>query len=191
MRKSRKETAETRQRIVEAASGEFRRNGIEKTGLSELMAAAGLTHGGFYKHFGSKEQAVAESIAFGIESMIESWRRTMASAPPNLALQTAVAEYLSTNHRDDAATGCPFAALASEMVRSENSVREVATSKFLKMIDLIASQLSGMSRAAARKEALWMFSAMVGAVVMARVVTDPEISDTILREARKHLVKSS
>jgi TetR/AcrR family transcriptional repressor of nem operon len=152
MRKSRKETAETRQRIVEAASGEFRRNGINRTGLSELMATAGLTHGGFYKHFESKEQAVAESIAFGIDSMIESWRRTLSSAPPNLGLQTAITEYLSTNHRDDVASGCPLSALGSEMARSENSVREASTTGFLKMVDLIASQLGGMTRPAARRE---------------------------------------
>jgi TetR/AcrR family transcriptional regulator, transcriptional repressor for nem operon len=189
MRKSRRETAETRQRIVEAASGEFRRNGIDRTGLSELMAAAGLTHGGFYKHFESKKQAVAESIAFGIESTIESWRRTLSSAPPNLGLQTAITEYLSTHHRDDVASGCPFPALGSEMARSDNSVREATTAGFLKVVDLIASQLGGMTRSAARKEALWMFSTMIGAVIMARVVTDPSVSDSILREARKHLVR--
>ena len=191
MRKSRKEAAETRQRIVEAASEEFRRNGIDTTGLSELMSAAGLTHGGFYKHFESKEKVVAESIAFGIESMIDAWSRTLSSAPPKLALQTAITEYLSTNHRDDVASGCPFSALGSEMARNKNSVREAATAGFLKMVDLIAGQLSGMTRAAARKEALWIFSTMMGAVVMARVVTDPEISESILREARKHLVRPS
>jgi TetR/AcrR family transcriptional repressor of nem operon len=191
MRKSRQETAETRQRIVAAASAEFRRNGIDGTGLADLMAAAGLTHGGFYKHFESKEQAVAESIAFGIESMIDSWRCTLSSASPKLALQTAITEYLSTDQRDDVASGCPFSALGSDMARSANSVREVTTAGFLKMVDLMASQLSGMTRAAARREALWMFSAMIGAVVMARVVTDPEVSDSILREARKHLARPS
>jgi TetR/AcrR family transcriptional repressor of nem operon len=191
MRKSRKEAAETRQSILEAASVEFRRNGIDETGLAELMGAAGLTHGGFYKHFESKEQVVAESLALGIESMIESWRSTLSSAPPNRGLQTAITEYLSTNHRDDVAAGCPFSALGSEMARSGNPVRVATTTGFLNMVDLIASQLKGMTPAAARKEALWMFSSMVGAVVMARVVTDPEVSDSILREARKHLVRPS
>jgi TetR/AcrR family transcriptional repressor of nem operon len=191
MRKSRQQAAETRQRIVEAASVEFRRNGIDKTGLVELMAAAGLTRGGFYKHFDSKEQVVAESVALGIESMIESWRRTLASARPDRGLQTAMAEYLSTDHRDDVGNSCPFSALGGEMARSEHSVREATTAGFLKMVDLIAAQLKGMTPAAARKEALWMFSTMIGAVVMARVVTDPEISESILREARKHLIKPS
>ena len=191
MRKSRQEAAETRQRILEAASTEFRRNGIDGTGLAELMMAAGLTHGGFYKHFESKEQVVAESTAFCIDSMIESWRRMLSSAPRNLAIQTAITEYLSTDHRDDVASGCPFSALGSEMARSEDSVRQATTTGFVKMVDLIASQLGGMTRSAARREALWIFSTMIGAVIMARVVTDPEISDSILREARKHLIRPS
>jgi len=191
MRKSRQETAETRQRIVEAGSAEFRRNGIDRTGLSDLMAAAGLTHGGFYKHFESKEQAVEESLALAMESMVETWTRTLSAAPGARGLQAAIAEYLSIDHRDDAAGGCPFAALGSEVARGSDSVREATTTGFVKMVDLIASQLDGMTPAAARKEALWMLSTMIGAVTMARVVTDPDLSVSILREARKRLTQSS
>src|ERR1700759_1051752 len=103
MRKSRKEAAETRQRIVEAASTEFRSNGIESTGLAHLMAAAGLTYGGFYKHFDSKEQVVEESLAFALESMLEAWMRTLSAAPGRHGLNTAIADYLSPQHRDDCA----------------------------------------------------------------------------------------
>jgi TetR/AcrR family transcriptional repressor of nem operon len=191
MRKSRREAADTRQRILEAASIEFRRNGIDETGLTGLMMAAGLTHGGFYKHFESKEQVVQESIAFGIESMVEAWQRTLSTAPAHRGLRTAIVGYLSIDHRDDVATGCPFSALGSEMARNGNAVREAATTGFLKMIDLIASQLDGMTPAAARKEALWIMSTMIGAVTMARVVNDPELSTSILREARKRLTRPS
>jgi TetR/AcrR family transcriptional regulator, transcriptional repressor for nem operon len=191
MRKSRQEAAETRQRIVEAASTEFRGNGIESTGLADLMTAAGLTHGGFYKHFDSKEQVVEESIALGIESMVESWRRTLSAARPHRGLRTAIKEYLSVNHRENLATGCPFSALGCEMARSGDGVRDSATTGFLKMIDLIAGQLNGMMPAAARKEALWMMSAMIGAVTMARVVTNPELSASILRETFRHLTRPS
>lgn len=191
MRKSRKESAETREKIVKAASQEFRRNGIEGTGLSELMATAGLTHGGFYNHFESKEQVVKESIAFGIDSMMESWRKTLLSEGPNKGLPTVISEYLSPALREDVAGGCPFAALATEMARSGDSVRQTTTEGFSKMIDLIASELPSSSRAAARKEALWMFSSMIGAVVMSRVVTDPALSDSILRETREHVLAAS
>jgi TetR/AcrR family transcriptional regulator, transcriptional repressor for nem operon len=191
MRKSKQETAETRQRIVEAAAAEFRRNGIQGTGLADLMAAAGLTHGGFYKHFDSKDQLVEESFALATESMVEAMRRTLSAAPGNSGLNAGIAEYLSINHRDDAAGGCPFAALGSEVARGGDAVREATTTGFLKMVDIIAAQLAGLSPAAARNEALFMLSTMVGAVTMARVVNDPNLAASILRQARKHLTRAS
>jgi TetR/AcrR family transcriptional regulator, transcriptional repressor for nem operon len=191
MRKSKEETAETRQRIVEAASAEFRRNGVDGTGLADLMATAGLTHGGFYKHFESKDQVIAESLALAAESMVETMRRIMSASRGNRRVDTGIAEYLSIKHRDDAADGCPFAALGSEMARGSDDVREATTTGFLKMVDTIAGQLDGLSPAAAKKEALFMLSTMIGAVTMARMVTDPDLSASILREARKHLTRSS
>lgn len=191
MRKSRKEAAETRTRIVEAASVEFRRNGVDGTGLSDLMAAAGLTHGGFYKHFDSKEQVVAEALAVAAETMVEAMESTLSASPGERGLRTAIAEYLSAGHRDDAAGGCPFAALGSDMARESDAVREVATAGFLKMVDVIAGQMEGKSQAAARKEAMLMMTTMIGAVTMARVVTDPDLSATILRQACKQLTRSS
>lgn len=191
MRRSRRETAETRQRILEAASTEFRSNGIDGTGLADLMASAGLTHGGFYKHFESKEQVVEESLALAIESMVEAWKRASLATSSNRGLNTAIAQYLSIQHRDDTANGCPIAALGGELARSGDSVRDVTTGGFLKMVDVIASQLDGMTPAAARKEAIWILSSMIGAMTMARVVTEPELSASILREARRHLTQSS
>ncbi len=191
MRKSKKEAAETRQRIVAAASAAFRRDGIDGTGLADLMAAAGLTHGGFYKHFESKEQVVEESVALATESMVESMKQTLSASPGQRGLHTAIAEYLSADHRDDAAGGCPLVALGGEAARGGEAVREAATAGFLKMVEAIASRLEGVSAAAARKEALVIISTMVGAVTMARVVTDPELSSAILRQARKHLTRSS
>jgi TetR/AcrR family transcriptional regulator, transcriptional repressor for nem operon len=195
MRRSRQEAAETRWHIVESAASEFRNNGIDGTGLAGLMAAAGLTHGGFYKHFDSKEQVVEEALTLAVESMIEllseSAKRASSASPGNRGLQTIISKYLSVDHRDDAAHGCPFAGLGCEIARSSDSVREAMTIGFLKMADLIADHLDGAPTAAARKEALWMFSTMVGAVTMARMVTDPEVSESILRETRKHLIRSS
>jgi TetR/AcrR family transcriptional regulator, transcriptional repressor for nem operon len=191
VRKSKEESAQTRKRIVEAASAEFRRNGIDGTGLADLMAAAGLTHGGFYKHFESKEQVIEESLAFAAEQMVEAMRRTLSASPGNGGLRTGIAEYLSIEHRDDASGGCPFAALGSEMARGSDAVREATTTGFLKMVDVIAGQLDGKSPAAARKQALLMLSTMIGAVTMARMVTDPDLSASILRQARKHLTRSS
>ena len=191
MRKSRQEAAATRQNIVEAASAEFRSKGIDGTSLADLMAAAGLTHGGFYKHFESKEQLVEESLALAADSMVESWKGTFAASSEKRGLDTAIAEYLSNDHRDDLPAGCPFAALGSEVAHGSDAVREATTKGFLKMIDTISGQLDGLSAVAAKKEALWLLSAMVGAVTMARVVTDPALSATILKQARKHLAMPS
>jgi TetR/AcrR family transcriptional repressor of nem operon len=191
MRKSREESARTRRRVVQAASAEFRRNGVDGTGLADLMAAAGLTHGGFYKHFESKDQVVAESLALAAESMVETIGRVLRASPGKRGVHAAIAAYLSTKHRGDAAGGCPFAALGSEMARGSDAVRGAATTGFLKMVETIAGRLDGMSPAAAWKEALFMLSAMIGAVTMARMVTDPDLSETILRQARKRLTRSS
>jgi len=191
MRKSKNESAETRKRIVEAASAEFRRNGVDGTGLSDLMAAAGLTHGGFYKHFESKEQVVEEAFTAATESMVGAMKRISSASPGERGLHAMIAEYLSIKHRDDVAGGCPFAALGSEVARGGDAVHEATTTGFLKVVDTIASQLEGMSSAAAKKEAMFMLSTMIGAMTMARVVADPDLSATILRQARKRLTQSS
>ena len=125
MRKSKEEAAETRKRIVTAAAGEFREHGIVATGLADLMKAAGLTHGGFYKHFESKDQVVAEACAEAVRVLMEK----LEAAPSK---GSALGSYLSIRHRDDPATGCPLAALGSELARSDEKTREAATEGFLK-----------------------------------------------------------
>src|SRR5277367_6675075 len=114
MRKSREEAAQTRKRIVTAASSEFRKNGIVATGLNDLMKAAGLTHGGFYKHFESKDQLVAEACALAVDALIE--RLTAAG-------RSAAAMYLSMEHKDNPAEGCPISAIGSELGRSDEKTR--------------------------------------------------------------------
>src|SRR6516164_5547214 len=130
MRKSRDEAAKTRRRIVEAASREFRKNGIVATGLNDLMKAAGLTHGGFYKHFESKDQLVAEATTAALDALLEG----MAAHP---TLNAAVAAYLSTRHRDNPASGCPLAGIGSELARSDREVREGATAGFVRLMDIV------------------------------------------------------
>src|ERR1700742_1383233 len=137
MRRSRQETAETRQHIVEAAATEFRKNGIDGTGLADLMASAGLTHGGFYKHFESKEQVVEEAFTAATDSMVAAMSRTMSASPGDRGLHAMIAEYLSTRHRDDVAGGCPFVALGSEVARGGDTVHEATRAGFLKVVDII------------------------------------------------------
>ncbi len=186
MRKSREEAAQTRRHIVKTAAAEFRRNGVKATGLAELMAAAGLTPGGFYRHFDSKEQLVAEACAEAIESIVsevETWSLEKGG------LETVLTHYLSEEHRDHPAEGCPFASIGSELARSDNQTRRIATDGFLKLIEILARRYVGLKPSTARVRAATALSAMIGALIMSRVVTDPELSATLLRQSRKQLLK--
>ncbi len=177
MRKSREEAAETRKRIVRAAARQFREKGIVATGLNDLMKAAGLTHGGFYKHFASKDQLVAEATAAAVDSLLKE----MAAHP---TFKSAVAAYLSTRHRDNPASGCPLAALGDELARSGKEARAAATAGFVRLVDILAGEACN---AAARRRALVAAATMIGAVTMSRLVTDPELSAEILFAAEKNL----
>ncbi len=177
MRKSREEAAQTRKRIVEAASAEFRKNGIVATGLNDLMKAAGLTHGGFYKHFKSKDQLVAEACSDAVEALIGM----MASQP---TINAAVGAYLSTQHRDDPASGCPLASIGSEFARTDKKTREAATVGFERLVEILRGKSESED---ARRHALVAVSTMIGALTMARVVNNPKLSAEILSEVEKSL----
>jgi TetR/AcrR family transcriptional regulator, transcriptional repressor for nem operon len=179
VRKSREEAAQTRKRIVEAASREFRKNGIVATGLNDLMKASGLTHGGFYKHFESKDQLVAEAYAEAVDASIG-----VMSAHPTI--DAAVATYLSSGHRDDPASGCPLAAIGSELARTDRRTREAATEGFARLVDLLEAKSRGKD---ARRRALVAASTMIGALTMSRVVSDPKLSAEILSEVEKSLTE--
>lgn len=189
MRKSRAETAATRERIVEAAAGEFRRNGIGATGLSNLMGAAGLTHGGFYKHFASKEQAVAEACAYAIEEIGETLGAAMDKRAARPALHGAINAYLTVEHRDNAGTGCPFAALGAELARGSEAVRESASAGLDALIARFAARHAEPESAQASTEAMLALSSMIGALVLSRIVTDDKRSRDILRQMRSHLTQ--
>jgi TetR/AcrR family transcriptional regulator, transcriptional repressor for nem operon len=178
MRKSREEAAETRKRIVRAAAREFREQGIVATGLADLMKAAGLTHGGFYKHFASKDQLVAEATVAAMDSILEE-----LSAHPTV--NSVVAEYLSTRHRDNPASGCPLAALGDELARSDKKARAAATAGFVRLVDVLAGKAH---TADVRRQALVAAVTMIGAVTMSRVVSDSKLSAEILGAAKKDLV---
>ena len=185
MRKSKQEAAATRRRIVKAAAAKFRQNGIGGTGLSDLMAAAGLTHGGFYRHFDSKDQIVAEACAAATESAIATF---FSNNSTRSGLKARVAKYLSPAHRDDPSSGCPLVALGSEIARADERTRAAATQAFLELVDIIAAE-SGKTRPdVAKRRALVAASTMIGALTMSRIVTDRELSAAILQQSEKHLV---
>ena len=179
MRKSREAAAETRKHIVRAAARKFREQGIVATGLNDLMKAAGLTHGGFYKHFESKDQLVAEACADAVDAAIAGMG--MEAQP---TINAATAAYLSTRHRDDPASGCPLAAIGSELSRTDQKTREAATEGFKQLVAVLARKSKTQN---ARRRALVAVATMIGAVTMSRVVTDPGLSAEILSAAEKSL----
>src|SRR5437879_121981 len=119
MRKTKAETAKTRERILEAASAQFLSHGITEAGLAQLMRAAGLTHGGFYRHFASKDQLVSEACSQAAQSLASGLKSQIEGKPPDQALPLLVGKYLSRSHRDRPAIGCVLAALGSELARAD------------------------------------------------------------------------
>ena len=190
MRKSKQEAAVTRQRIIKAAAAAFRKNGIAGTGLSDLMASAGLTHGGFYRHFDSKDQIVAEAFTAAAESLAEQLAASASRKSPQRGLKAIVEKYLSAAHRDEPADGCPVAALGSEIARGDERTRAAATRALLKFVEIIASQFDKTRPDVARRRAWIAAATMIGAVTISRIVTDSELSTSILRETEKQLVSS-
>jgi TetR/AcrR family transcriptional repressor of nem operon len=154
------------------------------------MAAAGLTHGGFYRHFGSKDQLVAEACTEAIEAVLETMKAAAAHKTANSGLEAIAEGYLSTDHRDNQSEGCPLAALRSELVRSDGSTRAAATAGFLKLVDVVAEQYSRTKPGVAKARALVALSAMIGAMTMSRIVTDPKLSAAILQQTKKHLANT-
>ena len=190
MRKSKQEAAVTRQRIIKAAAAAFRKNGIAGTGLSDLMASAGLTHGGFYRHFDSKDQIVAEAFSAAAKSLAEQLAASASRKSPRRGLKTIVEKYLSAAHRDAPADGCPVAALGSEIARGDERTRAAATLALLKFVEIIGSQFDKTRPDVARRRAWIAAATMIGAVTISRIVTDSELSAGILRDTEKQLVSS-
>jgi TetR/AcrR family transcriptional repressor of nem operon len=188
MKKSKAETAETRRRILEVASEAFRRQGIEATGVAEIMAAAGLTHGGFYRHFNSKEELVAEAVAVSLEKWVLQSERA-AHEGPEAALAHAL-EYLSATYRDDVAHSCTFAANGSELVRADERTRHIASEAFKRTLERLAPFMSTAPGAERTSTAISVLTNMIGALTMARLVDDPVLSERILAVARQRLIRS-
>jgi TetR/AcrR family transcriptional repressor of nem operon len=186
MRKSRQEAAQTRRHIVETAAAEFRRKGTAGAGLSDLMAAAGLTHGGFYRHFESKDQLLAEASAAAIGSLDVKLAETIGKKKGARARKAIVDLYLSADHRDDPATGCLFGALGSELARADDATRAAATAGLKNFVSLLAGTFDG-DRAQAERRAMVMVSTLVGALTLARIVDADKLSAAILKDAEEAL----
>jgi TetR/AcrR family transcriptional regulator, transcriptional repressor for nem operon len=181
MRVSKEQSAENRERILKAASRLVRELGISGVGVDALTEAAGMTHGSLYSQFGSKERLVEEAVAYAIATKERE-------LPEAFALSDYVSEYLSAAPRDQPGSGCPFAALCCEMRRQSQGVRDRFTAGVRGMIALLSGRMgSGLKQRQRDEEALATAASLVGALVLARAVSDPKLSDDILRATRKRL----
>jgi TetR/AcrR family transcriptional regulator, transcriptional repressor for nem operon len=185
MKKSRTETAKTRQRIVEVASQTIRNKGIDASGVAEIMAAAGLTHGGFYRHFNSKEELVTEAIALSRKDYLAGTVDAAKQGPE--ALLKHLQEYVTPSARDDIGNGCPLAANGSEIVRGDAQTRHNATEGFRLWFAKTAPYIRAQDDESKTEAAINLVTNMIGALTMSRMVDDPVLSDKILEAAHRRI----
>ena len=179
MRYGKDQKQATRQRIVEAAGRRFKQDGIDGGGVAVVMSDAGLTNGAFYGHFSSKEDLVANVLA----DQLRAQRHSFDAQPSDRAgLEAFVRSYLSPQHRDQCADGCPSAALLDEIGRRPAATRQVFSDELMGVIDDIASRLDPTDAEAARTDALTLFGLMVGILQLARALTDRDLSDQLLAQ---------
>lgn len=179
---SRKEITHTR--IVETAARAIRRSGYHGTGVADIMKEAGLTHGGFYAHFASRDAMLAEAADRAGEETITIAKRVFAEVPDDQALQALMQVYLSNDHMANIETGCSLAALGSEMPRQAPEVRKASTCRVREMVGLIKNKLADQSNA--YEKALVMVSTMVGTLLLSRAVDDAELSEDFRQATLKH-----
>lgn len=182
MRRSKADAAATRESIVKTASRLFRQKGINGIGVADLMQHAGLTHGGFYKHFESKQALVAEACERALRHSRESLAAAAAAAPPGEQLAAIVDAYLTPQHCAHPEYGCAIAALGAEASREAGPAREAMAAGTQALVGLIAEQLDGDNR---EQRAAGIVAAMVGALTLARTLDDPAQSAAVLHSTRE------
>ena len=188
MRYSREHKLETHARIVKKASVRLREKGAHGIGVADLMKEAGLTHGGFYAHFDSREALVIEAFTHAMDRSTERWRELAEGTRPEKRLAAVVNTYLTPLHRDDPGHGCAIPALGAEIARENSKTRRVFAGRLEQMIDVLAKQIQGVPRTAARKKAMSALATMMGTLVMARIAGTGDFSDQILAAGREAII---
>lgn len=172
MKVSREQMAENRLQILDSASRLFREKGFEAVTVAEVMKEVGLTHGGFYGHFKSKDELVAQSLAHSLAIDPDS----------KFNLDSFIDSYLSPRHRNNPATGCPTASLVADTRHQSPAARAAMTEGFQAQVDRISKACTGRTAADKRRTAIGSWAAMVGAVILARALDDPALSDEVLEQ---------
>lgn len=195
MRVSREKAAEHRDRIIDAAGALFRTKGFGGIGLADIMKAADLTHGGFYGHFASKDDLVAQASRRTMARAATNWTK-LVEASPDKPYAALLKHYLSPKHRDDPGQGCVFAALGNDAARSGKIVREAFADGLAPLIDILTQSIPGKSipsksKTARRRKAVAAMATLVGALTLARAVEGTPLSDEMLEAAHRELTTAA
>jgi TetR/AcrR family transcriptional repressor of nem operon len=181
----------TRSRIVEEASYGLCQCGADGLSVADLMKRAGLTHGGFYAHFTSREDLVIEAFSLAMHRTITRWLDLMKGMPLEERFEAVVEAYLTSDHRDDPAKGCVLPALGADIARSSRKARRIFAGKLGEMIDMLAPLFPDQTAEEARQTATSALATMMGSVVLARAAGDKQLSDDILASGRWALRRRS
>lgn len=179
---SQAEKAESHQRIVDVAARRFRELGLEGISVADIMKEAGMTVGGFYKHFASRDELVVEAMAAACQQMEDS---ALTRQP---SLKKSIQTYLSEAHRDEITNGCPISALVNDMARSTDDAREVYAERLEASLALLESQMPEGTEGNRRAKAMLIYSAYVGALGLSRAVPDAKLSRQILNAVASELI---
>ena len=187
MRVSKQAAAENRQRILTAAARLFRERGIDGAGVDAITEAAGLTHGAFYSQFGSKEAVVVEALRLVLDESNQLWVQGARGTNNRRALESIIDGYLSPRHRKSLGKGCAVAALGSDLPRQPKKIRDVFTKRLEEGLHVLAGLVPARGTSHPDDVAIQLFSSMVGALILARAVSDDALSQRILTTVAKGL----
>jgi TetR/AcrR family transcriptional repressor of nem operon len=181
---------EVHQKIVEDASRRLRAKGLTSAAVTAVMRDEGLTHGGFYKHFESKDELLIESIRKAFQEMAERLSRVAEESQPGMAWKAIVKAYLSPKHCDHPEYGCPLAALAPELARTDKAMNDRIVEQLSKYQSQMLPFMPGRRTADKERAFLTIFSTMIGAIAIARILPQPAMRENVLTSARDFLLRS-
>lgn len=190
MKRSRQEKEQTHQRIVQNAAQQIRAEGVNGIGIADLMGQAGLTHGGFYAHFRNKDALLEEVCHAGMAETLEKLSQAVAHAPAGEELSALVTCYLSISHRNDPSHGCVMPSLAADFARRPEEVRSAFTEEYEEFLQLVASVLPEGTDESRYDAAIALVAGMVGALLLARTINDPVLSERILHTNQDLLIQT-
>lgn len=188
LRQSREVAQATRRKIVKVAARAFRKDGFAGVGVADLMARSGLTHGGFYKHFASKDALAAEACGLALEASRRTLLDVLAAAPRDRRLEAIVDSYLSMAHRDHPDRGCAIAALATEAARLDAATRATIAEGYARLAALLAAEMQPDARGEVQQRARAAVATMVGAMVVARTIANRPAAEQVLAAARQQIL---